>query len=56
MKDIRKNNVSGAFEAELEKARGNIVLPRDFSVISRTDGKKGSEEFMKNFSASKRVI
>lgn len=56
LKDIKKNIVQKAFDAELEKARGNMERPRDFSVIGRTDNNPQNKQFMENFKQSKRVI
>jgi hypothetical protein len=56
MKKLKSNIVQTAFDAELEKARGNIVMPRDFSVIGKTDGSPRNQKFMENFAQSKAVI
>jgi hypothetical protein len=45
-----------AFDAELEKARGNIVKPKDFTVITRNQGGVGGENFLENFKNAKRVL
>jgi hypothetical protein len=56
LKDLRENVIKKAFDAELEKARGNMVSPRDFSVIGKTDGDPRNQRFMETFTNSKRVI
>lgn len=56
LKDIRKNIIQKAFDAELEQARGHMENPRDFSVIAKSDGSPRGNEFMKNFAQARRVI
>lgn len=56
LKELRTNLVKTAFNAELEKARGNLVNPRDFSVIAKTDGTQRGDAVMQGFINSKRVI
>ena len=41
--DLRSNIIKKAEEAELEKARGNIVAPKRFNVITRGDKVSGVE-------------
>jgi len=55
-KEIKTNIVQKAFDAELEVARGNMVNPKDFSVIGMSDGTARGDAFMENFKGAKRVI
>lgn len=56
LRDLRTNIVQVAFDAELEKARGNMVNPRDKSVIAKSDGTARGNAFMQQFAQSKRVL
>lgn len=56
LKELKTNIVQKAFDAELEVARGNIVNPRDFSVIGKSDGSARGNAFIEQFAQSKRVI
>jgi hypothetical protein len=56
LKDIKGNLVQKAFNAELEKARGNMQNPRDFSVIARASDNPGHQHIANHFAQAKRVI
>jgi hypothetical protein len=56
LKELRTNLVQTAFNAELEKARGNLVNPRDFSVIAKSDGTSRGDAILQGVMNSKRVI
>lgn len=56
LKSLRSGLVQKAFDAELEKATGNMVNPRDFSVVSKVGNNPQHQAVMNNFVQSKRVI
>lgn len=56
LEDLKKNIIKKALDAELEKARGNMVNPRDFSVIGKTTGNAMHQKVLENFTQAKRVI
>lgn len=56
LKDLRANIVQKAFDAELEKARGNIVMPRDFTVVTKNDAGPMGNRILENFANAKRVL
>lgn len=56
LKSFRGGLIQRAFEAELEKARGNIVNPRDMSVIMQGTANAQHKQALQNFANAKRVI
>lgn len=56
LKDLRTNIVKMAFDAELEKARGNFVNPRDFTVVTKNDGGAQGNRILESFANAKRVL
>lgn len=56
LKDLRTNIVKMAFDAELEKARGNFVNPRDFTVITKNDAGAMGNRVLEGFANAKRVL
>lgn len=52
--DVQHNIIQTAFNAELDKARGNMVKPRDFTTIAKAG--KEYQGIVDRFSASRRVI
>lgn len=56
LKELRTNIVKRAHDAELEKARGNMVLPRDFTVTAFGDGSMQGKAALDAFVNSKRRL
>jgi polyhydroxyalkanoate synthesis regulator phasin len=56
LKSLRTNLIGTAFSAELEKARGVIKNPRDFSVITQATNNSQHQQALQNFANAKRVI
>jgi len=56
LKALTTGIVQKAIDAELEVARGNLVNPRDFSVIAKSNGTPRGNAFMEQFAQGKRVI
>jgi hypothetical protein len=56
LKELRTNIVNKAYAAELEKARGNIVLPRDYTVTAFGDGTSTGKAALDAFVNSKRRL
>jgi molybdopterin converting factor small subunit len=54
LKELRENLIKRAFNAELEKARGNMQRPKDFT--STVKGDKRFEGMMDEFKRTRRVI
>ena len=57
LRDKESNIYKEAFNKALEEARGNIVMPGDFSVIGKVEGNVvGADNFLENFKKNKAVI
>jgi hypothetical protein len=56
LKSIRGNLITTAFNAELEKARGVIKSPRDFTVITQATNNSQHKAALDTFANAKRVI
>lgn len=56
LSDIKKNIMQKAFDAELEKAKGNLVKPQDYTFQARTDGSTSLQELAQQLTKAKSIL
>ena len=56
LKTLMDGLIQKAFDSEVEKARGNMVNPRDFTVIGKGDGSIKSNATLQSIANARRVI